>query len=280
MTKIAKKYAVMNRKGGVGKTTTTVTVAFGLAQKLGSNGNVLIVDLDPQGNVASSLRLVPREATMADLLLGDADIADCIVPVGERRPNLFVIPADDSLADAKVDLMADEVANDFKARLGSKRRKSSRPLIKELLEHRLAKADQAFDYILIDCPPSLDMLAEAVYQFSDAAIVPVKPDYLGTTGTRQHTEEIVRMQSEGIKISIEWLLPTFFRNREILARQMLESLVRRYGANRVAVPIPQAASVEQAPAAGGMTILEYDPESPAAKAYDHFIGRIYAKATV
>src|SRR5690606_2006874 len=154
MTKIAKKYAVMNRKGGVGKTTTTVTVAFGLAQKLGSNGNVLIVDLDPQGNVAASLRLVPREAAMADLLLGDADIADCSVPVGERLPNLFVIPADDSLADAKVDLMADEVANDFKARLGSKRRKSSRPLIKELLEHRLAKADQAFDYLLIDCPPS------------------------------------------------------------------------------------------------------------------------------
>lgn len=289
MTQKAQVFAVMNRKGGVGKTTSAVTLAYGLARKMAEQegkGHVLLVDLDPQGNVAASLRLSPKKATISDVLLGKANLEDTLVTLGERCPNLFILPSRDDLSNTKRELIASYASKHaIAATMGRRRAQASNGNgngkgggddLDRLFTNRLHLALSAFDYIILDCPPSLDVLADAVYDFADKAIVPVKPDYLGTTGTRMHTEDINEAREQGIDIRIGWLLPTFFRQREIVARQMLESLIRHYGADRVAPPVPQAAAVEQASAMGGLTIFEYAPDNPASEAYRKFVEIVYA----
>lgn len=265
MNKKAQIFAVANRKGGVGKTTTAATLAHGLALKLKGDGHVLAIDLDPQGSLSKSLGINANGADLAYVLTGEKRAQECIVASG--RKNLYVLPSSDLVQDAKVELLAKEVAASIT------RRSSGR--LRNALADRLDMAAKAFDYIILDCPPSLDILTDAVFEFSDSAIVPVKPDYLGTWGTSQHTSNIIAAQEEGIDITISWIVPTFFRPREILARQMLETLQRTYGKNRVADPIPQAVVLEQAPADGGKTVFEYAPDTPAARSYWKLVERIY-----
>ena len=279
MSEEAKVYAVMNRKGGVGKTTTAVTLGVGLAQKLASNGSrpagsVLIVDLDPQGNVASSFQIrMQAGKTLGDVLLKEATLKESVVRAAPR-PNLFILPSNDSLEQARRRLALEE-AMALTATVGRPGNHKREDSIDTVLSRRLGIARRAFEFILLDCPPSLNELTNAVLDFADAAIVPVKPDYLGTTGTAQHTKNILDAQEEGVDIKIAWFLPTFYRGREILAQQMLRTLISTYGKDKVATPIPQAAAVEQAPASSGQTILEYDPSSPAAVAYAEFVERVY-----
>lgn len=265
-------YAVMNRKGGVGKTTTAVTLAHGLALRLRKEtgtGYVLIVDLDPQGHVAKALG-VKHNGQLADVLLDPKqDIREAVVPA--HREGLFVLPSSDRLADAKIDLLSRHLAEVIDYR----RRRRRRVTLDEILSTRLAPANEAFDYIIVDCPPSLDMLEDAVYRYADAAIVPVKPDYLGTAGTVQHTTDILDAQTDGFDIRIEVIVPTFFRSREVLANQMYGELRDMFGKQKVADPIPQAAVLEQAPATRQQTIFEYAPEHPAARAYAKLVNRIY-----
>jgi len=265
MSKKARIYAVANRKGGVGKTTTAATLAHGLTLKLHGDGHVLAIDLDPQGSLSKSLGVVANGADLAYVLTGEKKAQECIVPSG--RPNFYVLPSSDLVQDAKVELLAKEVAASMS------RRRSGR--LRNVLVERLDAAVQAFDYIILDCPPSLDILTDAVFEFSDSAIVPVKPDYLGTWGTSQHTSDIIAAQEQGIDIAISWIVPTFYRPREVLARQMLQTLIRTYGKNRVAAPVPQAVVLEQAPADGGKTVFEYAPDTPAARSYWNLVERIY-----
>ncbi len=271
-------YAVVNRKGGVGKTTTAISLAHGLSRKLNENGggNVLLVDLDPQGNVAAALGVQPKAEDVSELLLGTADAADVIVTAGKARPGLYVLPASSRLKAAKAQLLSMQGAAIIARQFGG-----SMPNEVDLdlvLNDRLDMAKKAFNYIIIDCPPSLDHLDQAVYRFADRAIVPVKPDYLGATGTRQHTQEIIEAQGRGIDITIELIVPTFFRRREVLAREMLLALVQTYGRNKISAPVPQAVVLEQAPASGQQTVFEFAPESPAAAAYDYLVRQVYRRA--
>lgn len=272
----ARIIAIANRKGGVGKTTTAVTMAQGIAEY--TRLKVLLVDLDPQGNAAPSLGIFDRaRGTLADLLLDKATLSECVAPAdrsstgGPSRPNLFLLASDDSLSDAKDEL----VTQAFKSMITGGTANSLRDILRE----RLARAIEVFDYIILDCPPSLDAAMDrAVYNLADETIVPVKVDYLGSKGTAQHTQDIIRRQQAGANIRISWILPTFLRSREILARQVVEALQQTYG-SKVAMPIPQSVAVEQAPAAGGLTVLEYDPGSPAAEAYRDLIQRVAAEVT-
>ena len=260
--------AIANQKGGVGKTTTAVTLADGLARRLVGTGYVLLVDLDPQGNAAPCLGVSPNGHDIAYLLAGEKAAEDCIVQAGTRS-NLYVLPASDQLADVKIELIGREITSGLTAR-----KRNGSVSVNHILSDKLSIAAGAFDYIVIDCPPSLDMLANAVFDFADAAIVPVKPDFLGTTGTAHHTQNILDAQADGIDIHVALYVPTFFRSREVLANQMLASLTKVYGRTRVADPIPQAAALEQAPAAGGQTIFEYAPDSPPALAYAKLVERV------
>ncbi len=264
-------YAVANRKGGVGKTTTAITLAHGLSRKTAATGGrVLIVDFDPQGNVATSLKLEARDFDLADLLLDRCSFKDCVVSAnreqeGLPRPNLFIIPSNDSLAEAKSELM-------IKAAVGGRR---SVP-IEDVLASKLGFVRQLFDYTVIDCPPTLDVFSDAVYKLADEAIVPVKTDFLGEVGTARHTNDILEAQSYGIDIKIACILPTFYDRRLTIARSVLEALTRHYGRNSVASPIPRSTVFEQAPAVDGQTIFEYQPDSSSAQAYQQLVDRIYA----
>ena len=255
-------YAIANRKGGVGKTTTAVSLAAGLAKKLDGNGHVVIVDLDAQGNVAPMLgiELDEGQLTLADLLTGKAPIEKVVI--GGGRNNLWFIPANDKLAEAKEELMESQALAVLRA---FRKREKAEPSLAGIFVEKLGRLRTNFDYIILDCPPSLDSFSDAVYQFAEAVIVPVKPDYVSGIGTAAHTRNIAEAQVKlGSDVRIECLLPTFFRKRERLARFILEDLTRHYGVSKVAEPIPQAVVLEQAPAAGGQTIFEYAPDSPAA----------------
>jgi chromosome partitioning protein len=266
-------FAVVNRKGGVGKTTTAVTLAHGLARKLNGNGHALIVDLDPQGNVASSLGFIDFDYTVADLLEGKASLESCCFELGldnESREGLWVVPADDDLQYTKEQVLVEAGINSV---MQSRRRGQQAQLKPDLIKRRFM-GSEVFDFIILDCPPSLDILRDDVYSFADAAIVPVKPDYLGAAGTAQHTDDIREAQKHGLEIEIAQLVPTFYRQREILANQMLDSLRRKYGQSKVGEPIPQAVILERASAAG-KTIFEYAPESAAALAYQELVDSIW-----
>ena len=280
MQRKAHIFAVVNRKGGVGKTTTAVTLAHGLARELEeSGGHVLVVDLDPQGNVAHSLGVTVSGYDVSHVLQGDVQAEQAILSAdrsetdGPSRPNLWVLPASDSLADAKLSLVTNAALSSVLDQFGGNNRKSVPT--SQLLETHLAKAVATFDYIILDCPPSLDMLGTAIYHFADEAIVPVKVDFLGVGGAARHTQNIIDAQARGINITVRKIVPTFVRSREVLARQMLQALKDSYGTHRVADPIPQAVVVEQAPAVGGLTIFEYAPSSPAAKAYQTLVESIH-----
>lgn len=263
-------YAIANRKGGVGKTTTAITLAHGLARKLeAEGGRVLLIDFDPQGNVSASLQLGIGEHDLADLLLENCGFKECVVSAnrpdrGLPRPNLFVIPASDSLAEAKSELM-------IKAVVGG--RKATR--VEDMLQEKLGFVRQLFDYTIVDCPPTLDTFSDAVYKFADEVIVPVKTDFLGEVGTAHHTANILEAQAYGIDIKIACILPTFYDRRLTIARSVLGDLVRHYGRASVAIPIPRSTVFEQAPAVNGQTIFEYQPGSVPALAYQHLVDRIH-----
>ncbi|MFN2224174.1 MAG: ParA family protein [Candidatus Promineifilaceae bacterium] len=279
MDKRAKIYAVVNRKGGVGKTTTAVTLGHGLAKKLEGQGHVLIVDLDPQGNVATSLGLKAEGQDIAGVLTGEVSVEEAVLHAdrsrsgGPSRSNLWVLPASDALADAKLTLVANAALSSVLDQFGGRTVKAVPT--DQLLQTYLAKAVATFDYIVLDCPPSLDMLGTAIYHFADEAVVPVKVDYLGVGGAARHTQDIIEAQAAGINIKVGVIVPTFVRAREVLARQMLSALIDSYGKSRVAVPIPQSVVVEQAPASGGLTVFEYAPDSVPAQAYWRLVEKVY-----
>jgi chromosome partitioning protein len=183
------------------------------------------------------------------------------------------LPASDALADAKLKLVANAALSSVMDQFGGR---GPRPVpTGDLLSTYLSKAAAAFDYIILDCPPSLDMIATAVYHFADEAIVPVKVDFLGVGGTARHTQNIIDAQAKGIDIKVGWVVPTFVRARELLARQMLQALIASYGKTRVAPPIPQSVAIEQSPAVNGQTLFEHAPESTAAEAYWKLVERVY-----
>ncbi|UCC51999.1 MAG: ParA family protein [Anaerolineaceae bacterium] len=278
----ASVYTVENRKGGVAKTTTAVTLAYGLSERLLENdgGRVLLVDLDPQGDTARALGLKPEGRCLSYVLTGEGSLRDNIMPAdrsadgGPSRPNLFVLPASDNLRSAKETLLSQLTVNMVMAQIRGKGNDNGVVPMVEILNDRLGPAKQVFDYIILDCPPTLDMLQEAVHNFADAAIVPVKADFHSTSAVGRHTRNILDDQAGGITISIKAVVPTFVDKRLRLTRSMLDQLQRTYG-NLVTEPVPNTVRVAEAPASGGLTVIEYAPDSPATNAYQHLVDFVY-----
>jgi chromosome partitioning protein len=272
--------ASVNRKGGVGKTTTAVNLAHGLALRLAADGggNVIIVEMDPQGDVSRALGLDPGGRCISKVFTGHASLQESILKAdrqnsnGPHRPNLYVLPASDRLKKAKSQLLAQTVLASANLRLDDET-----PVvpIDDLLVYHLGPLRKVFQFIIIDCPPSLDMLETAVYNFADQAIVPVKVDFHGAAATVNHTNNIIAEQDRGVDIKIGAVVPTFVHVREKLAGQMLKSLIQRYGKSVVSAPIPGTVIVEQAPARGGLTLFECAPESLPTKAYGVLVNKIY-----
>lgn len=296
----ARILAVINRKGGVGKTTTAVSLAHGLSLKLihrvkardlgrvpdpgqlfqhngryyYTDGHVLVIDFDAQGHCARALGVDPGQADVGEVLLGRQNLNQAVLSAdrssdGYPRPNLWVLPSSDKLEAAKESLYSQSLEYVI-AGYGSKVQ-----WLLALLRRRFNLARERFAYIILDNAPGLDLLAQAVYQFADAAIVPVKPDYLSMAGTGQNLEYIRDMQERGGNTTVEAIVPTFCIERQRLDRDMMASLREKYG-ELVSEPIPRSQIVAEAPAYQ-VTIFEIDPyqRNPATVAYQNLVNRVY-----
>ncbi len=296
----ARVLAVINRKGGVGKTTTAVSLAHGLSLKLirrvkvrdlgkvpdpgqlfrhaghyyYAEGHVLLVDFDAQGHCARALGVDPGSADVGEVLLGRQNLSQAVLSAdrtfdGYPRPNLWILPSSDKLEVAKESLYSQSLEYVI-AGYSSKVQ-----WLLALLRRRFALAHERFTYIVLDNAPGLDLLAQAVYQFADAAIVPVKPDYLSMAGTGQNLDYIRDMQSRGGNTSVHSIVPTFCMERQRLDREMLAALHEKHGP-LVSEPIPRSQIVAEAPAYQ-LTVFEIDPHqrNPATVAYQNLVNRVY-----
>lgn len=278
--------SVENRAGGVAKTTTATVLALGLARKLApQGGKALIIDLDPQGDSAATmLGLRPGSRCVSYLLDGRSDLrtavkqnvmsADREAEDGPSRPGLFVLPASDRLVEAKTG-MVEEVGREVQRLINSGRTDYHNfPTIASLFVQRLSPLTNIFDFIILDCPPTLDAFQQAVHAFADAAVVPTQLDFKSARATFKHAQGIITDQKNGIECHVAYLVPVMVDPRLNLTQAMMERFQKEGYARRMAPPIPRSVRVSEAPARGGQTILEYEPSHPASVAYQQLIDMV------
>jgi chromosome partitioning protein len=285
--------AIANNKGGVGKTTTACNLAHGLAKQLigedgKPSGHILLVDLDPQGNVADFFgvrdkvrdpKINPDGPCISQVLLGEAGLKESIIRLdraseGLPRPNLFLLPASIELEWAASEMLATDAA---RLATGTRRRLASGDYVSvdDSLRVRLAPVVKLFRYVIIDCPPKLDILKVAVYNFADEIIVPTKLDNLSVVGTVQHTEGLLDLRADGVKATLSYVVPTMVQKRQVLGRQMYSDLRKLYGPASIVMPIPLSVKAKESPAAGGQSLFEYAPESAPAIAYANLVKQVH-----
>ena len=239
--------SVANQKGGVGKTTTTVNLSTLLAKK---GKKVLLIDTDPQGNATSGLG-VEKEVDLSvyDVLVGDTEINETIQDTAVK--NLKVCPSNISLAGAEVELVS----------------MMSR---EQRLKTKLDVVKDEYDYILIDCPPSLGLITLNAFTASDTVLIPVQCEYFALEGLGQLLNTINLVKKHLNKnIEIEGALLTMYDARTNLSNQVVKE-VKKYFEDKVyKTVIPRNVRLSEAPSYG-MPISIYDPRSKGAKAYEKF----------
>lgn len=244
---MGKIISVANQKGGVGKTTTTVNLATILAKK---GKKVLLIDADPQGNATSGLGLdKDLEPSTYDILVNDTELEEAMQKTMIK--NLKVCPANMNLAGAEVELVS------MMSR--EQRLKEKVDIIKE-----------KFDYILIDCPPSLGLVTLNSFTASNSVLIPVQCEYFALEGLGQLLNTINLVKKHLNKeIKIEGALLTMYDIRTNLSNQVVKE-VKKYFENKVyKTVIPRNVRLSEAPSYG-MPITEYDPRSKGAKSYIKF----------
>lgn len=244
---MGKIISIANQKGGVGKTTTTVNLGTILAKK---GKKVLLIDADPQGNATSGLGVEKEvEFSTYDILVNDAELSDAVQDTMIK--NLKVCPSNMNLAGAEVELVS----------------MMSR---EQRLKEKLDPIKDIFDYILIDCPPSLGLITLNSFTASDSVLIPVQCEYFALEGLGQLLNTINLVKKHLNKnIQIEGALLTMYDIRTNLSNQVVKE-VKKYFDNKVyKTVIPRNVRVSEAPSYG-MPITEYDPRSKGAKSYVKF----------
>lgn len=232
-------YAVINYKGGTGKTCTVVNLAHGLSLK---GYRVLIIDVDPQSASAYHLGVNIKNG-LYELLMGDSSYLDCIT---HARKNLHIIGASERLFAAEIKLA--NVKN------------------KEFLLSKRLQNLQGYDYVLVDCGPSINILNQNAMVFANNIILPVSMEYFSLIGVRQLLNNIkILNKLFDIQINVFRVVPTFFDIRTVKSREILKSLGRVFG-NRVTEPVRLSVDLSEAPGRH-LSIFEYAAESKAAKDY-------------
>jgi chromosome partitioning protein len=244
---VTKIYTLVNQKGGVGKTTSTINMAAYLA-KLGQR--VLVVDLDPQANATSCLGVDKLGVVGGtyDALLGEEDVFPYILL--NERLQLSLLPASPSLAGAEVELV-DELARESR------------------LRKAILKVADRYDYVLVDCPPSLGLLTvNGLMAAMDGVIVPVQCEYLALEGLGQLTQTIERVRSALFpELAVRGVVLTMFDSRTNLSTDVVAEVNRHFPAQVFKSIIPRSVRLAEAPSYG-LPISEYAPTSVGAVAYE------------
>jgi chromosome partitioning protein len=242
--------AITNQKGGVGKTTTAVNLAAQLAT---DKRQVMLVDLDPQGNATSSLGIDKQQlpATLYDVLVRDVELASVVQPTSNK--NLFVVPANAHLAAAEIDLVGV-------------------PDREKKLKTLLQSVDA--DVIIIDCPPALGLLTINALTAADSVLIPVQSEYFALEGLGQllQTIQLVR-QGLNPHLEIMGVVLTMFNKRTMLSEQVQAEVTQHFKDKVFKTVIPRNVRLAEAPSYG-RTIFEHDKWSKGARAYKHFADEV------
>ena len=246
---MGKRIAIFNQKGGVGKTTTNINLAACLAMK---GKRVLVLDIDPQGNTTSGLGISKRELenTVYNVLVDeDYDIKDAVIKTDVK--GLDLIPASVDLAGAEVELV--QIEGREKA-----------------LKQGLDKIKDDYDYIFIDCPPSLGLLTINSLAAVDSVLIPIQCEFYALEGVSQlvSTIELVK-KSLNPSLEIQGVILSMFDGRTNLSAQVVQEVKKYFGNKVYATVIPRNVRLAEAPSYG-LPITEYDPKSKGAEAYMDF----------
>jgi chromosome partitioning protein len=256
--------AIANQKGGVGKTTTAVNLGAALAE-LGHR--ILIVDLDPQANATSSFGLQAIEQTsLYEPLLGGASITERIFPT--EREALFIVPADLDLAGAEVEI----------ARMPNHLTRLAETL-------KPLHADETFDFVFLDCPPSLGILMSNALAAADELLTPIQCEYFALEGLVKIVRLIEQVRNSGVNthLEISGIVMTMFDGRTNLSEQVVAEVRGHFGERVYETVIPRSVRLSEAPSFG-KSILEYAPSGAGSQAYRalarEFIRRHASQATL
>ena len=252
---MAKILAITNQKGGVGKTTTTVNLAASLAA---TKRRVLLIDLDPQGNatMGSGVDKMALAHTIYHVLLEEKTVEE--VRVVNTQGKFDLIPANRELAGAEVELVQ-EMAREWR------------------LKNALKKIEAEYDYILIDCPPALNLLTVNALCAAQAVMIPMQCEYYALEGLSDLVQTIKRVRANlNPQLEIEGLLRTMFDPRNSLAQQVSEQLQRHFGDKVYRTVIPRNVRLAEAPSYG-MPVLYHDKASKGARAYLALAGELVRK---
>lgn len=237
--------AIANQKGGVGKTTTSINLSAALAEK---GKNVLVIDCDPQGNTTSGFGIEKNdlENTIYELMLGECSVHDCIIK--SEINNISIIPSNVNLAAAEIELIGVE-KKEF------------------ILKREIDWIKEDYDYIIIDCPPSLSMLTVNAMTTANTVIVPIQCEYYALEGLSQliHTVNLVKERLNP-ELDMEGVVFTMYDSRTNLSMQVVENVKKHLKQNVYKTVIPRNIRLAEAPS-HGIPINKYDPKSAGAESY-------------
>jgi len=241
---------VSNQKGGVGKTTTTVNLASALARR---GANVLVIDLDPQGNASTALGVAhrPEVTSIYDVLLGDDTMSDALQRSSDHE-NLFCVPSTINLAGAEIELVS-LVAREQRLRTA--------------LEMFLKESERTYHYVFIDCPPSLGLLTVNAFVAAQEVLIPIQCEYYALEGLSQLLGNIQLIQKHlNPELRVSTILLTMYDARTNLAHEVAAEVREHFPSETLDAVIPRSVRVSEAPSYG-QTVHAYDPAAIGALAY-------------